>query len=126
MRSAMIWGAVVGLLAVAVVGQAPAQDSQSGGDKGGPATDGVRRLVWEHADRLCQFVDKGNEDWVEVNKEGAVTFRFKETKRNFDFVELLDRDRGYTLRLYKNAMYMKASGDGSSDFTKYYDGRWVK
>ena len=54
----------------------------------------------------------------------AERFRFKETRRNCDFVELLDRDRGLTVRLYQNALFVK--GVGFEDFTKYYDGRWVK
>lgn len=89
-----------------------------------PAAD-VHRLVWEHAEGLCQFIDKGETHWVEVDKKtGTVSFRFKETCRNGDFVELLDHDRGLTVRLFKNALFLK--GVAFEDFTKYYDGRWVK
>jgi hypothetical protein len=59
-----------------------------------------------------------------LDKVGAISFRFKETRRNGDFVELIDRDRGLTVRLYNNALFVK--GVGFEDFEKYYDGRWVK
>jgi hypothetical protein len=89
----------------------------------------VRRLVWEHAEGLCRYADQGGGNWHEVAKDGSVSFRFIETSRNCDFVDLLDKGRGYTVRLYKDAMLMKGGDDGLQrfdDFTKYYDGRWVK
>ncbi|WP_020474423.1 hypothetical protein [Zavarzinella formosa] len=94
-----------------------------------PAEESINRLVWEHAEGLCRYVDKGDDVWWEVDNNGVSHFQFKETKRNADFVELIDKNRGYTLRLYKNAMHMKGGIDGVQkleDFTKYYDGRWVK
>ena len=59
----------------------------------------------------------------------AVSFRFKETRRNCGFLELLDAGRGDTLRLSKDAPFTKGGNDGLArheDFTKYYSGRWVK
>ena len=130
MRNA-IAGVVVGLLALTTGAQEPPRGNGpiAPGDGDRPtaaaAPSGVYRLTWEHAEGLCQFVDKGEENWVEVDKKaGTVSFRFKETRRNCDFVELLDRDRGLTVRLYKDALFIK--GVAFEDFTKYYDGRWVK
>lgn len=84
----------------------------------------VHRLAWEEAEKECQFVDKGNDTWYELGKDGKPVFEFKESRRNCDFVELNDKRRGLTLRLYKDAMFMK--GGPVEDFTKYYDGKWVK
>lgn len=91
--------------------------------------DQTHRLIWEHAEGLCRYVDKGEDYWVELDKGGKVFLQFKEVRRNVDFVELFDERRGYTLRLYKNAMLIRGGNDGFqkfADFTSYYDGRWVK
>lgn len=108
-------GCLAGLVAVAEEPAKPAAKA---------AKETVHRLVWEHAEKLCQFVDKGDEAWVEVDKDGKPTFSFKEARRNCDFVELSDRSRGLTVRLYKDAMFMK--GGPIEDFTKQYDGKWAK
>lgn len=138
MRNMSVGMMLVGMTAIA----ASAHDSN---EKTGPAADrpalkvqpeAVRvsddshhRLVWEQSDRLCQYVDKGEDGWVELDKDGKVFLRFRELRRNIDFVDLLDQSRGYHLRLYKNAMFIKGGNDGFQkfeDFTKYYDGSWVK
>lgn len=87
------------------------------------------RLVWEQGDCLCRFADKGEEGWVELDKEGKVFLQFKEMRRNIDFVELYDQKRGYLLRLYKDALFIKGGNEGFhkfADFTLLYEGHWVK
>ena len=109
MRIAVIALSLIGLFAANLAAeQQPAEPTQ--------------RLAWEHAERVCQFVDKGDDNWAEVDKDGKTTFEFRETRRNVDFIELFDKSRGLTLRLYKNAMYLKVG----EEFAKYYEGRWVK
>lgn len=110
--------AICCLAAVAAVGEEPPKPAAEA------AKEAVHRLVWEHGEKLCQFVDKGDEAWVEVDKDGKPTFSFKEARRNCDFVELSDARRGLTVRLYKDAMFMK--GGPIEDFTKQYDGKWAK
>jgi hypothetical protein len=117
MRNTLAGLMMFGLLVAATGAQEPRKD-----DPAAPVPEQVQRLAWEHAERLCQFVDKGEDNWVEVDKDGKTQFQFRETRRNGDFIELIDKNRGLTLRLYKNAMFLKV-GD---DFAKYYDGRWVK
>ncbi|MEI8381730.1 MAG: hypothetical protein WCJ09_16495 [Planctomycetota bacterium] len=93
------------------------------------AIDQTHRLIWEHTEGLCRYVDKGEDYWVELDKSGKVFLQFKEVRRNVDFVELFDERRGYTLRLYKNAMLIRGGNDGFqkfADFTSYDEGRWVK
>lgn len=87
------------------------------------------RLVWEQGERLCRFVDKGEEGWVELDKDGKVFLQFKEMRRNIDFVELFDQKRGYLLRLYKDGLFVKGGRDGFhkfDEFTRLYEGQWVK
>lgn len=91
--------------------------------------DQTHRLIWEHTKGLCRYVDKGEDYWVELDRAGKVFLQFKEVRRNVDFVELFDERRGYTLRLYKNAMLIRGGNDGFqkfAEFTSYYEGCWVK
>ncbi len=72
----------------------------------------------------------GNRQWVEL-KNGTVRFRFVETSRTGDFVELYDSGRGYTLRLYQDAMFIRGGKPGSglsqfSSFTRLVNGSWTK
>lgn len=88
--------------------------------------DQTHRLIWEHTKGLCRYVDKGEDYWVELDRAGKVFLQFKEVRRNVDFVELFDERRGYTLRLYKNAMLIRGGNDGFqkfAEFTSYYEGR---
>lgn len=87
------------------------------------------RLVWENGERQCRFVDKGEEGWVELDKDGKVFLQFKELKRNCDYVELSDQKRGYILRLYGDALFIKgghAEFHKFEEFTQFYTGAWVK
>ena len=94
------------------------------GQKKGQSQD--NRQVWEHTDR--QFKDQGNRIWIETDRHGEVLFTFTEIDRNSDFIEIQDSSRGYTVRLYGNAMYIKGGNRSDlkkfDDFTKYYDGKW--
>ena len=85
-----------------------------------------KRQVWEHADRL--FKDQGKKRWIETDRQGKALFTFTETDRNSDFIEIQDSSRGYTVRLYGNAMYIKGGSRQDvkkfDEFTKYYDGKW--
>src|SRR3954454_14408374 len=81
----------------------------------------IKRLVWQHSEGT--FTDKGDRNWGEANKDGVPSFRFRETERNADFVELYDASRDLTARLYKDSLLLKI---GKLDFIKYYDGKWVK
>lgn len=87
------------------------------------------RLVWEQGQRLCRFADKGEEGWVELDNDGKVFLQFKEMRRNIDFVELYDQKRGYLLRFYKDALFVKGGKEGFhkfDEFTLLYEGQWVK
>jgi TPR repeat protein len=95
----------------------PGQEKASAQDK---------RHVWEHTDRL--FKDHGNKRWIETDRQGQTLFTFSETDRNSDFIEIQDSSRGYTVRLYGDAMYIKGGTRQDlkkfDQFTKYYDGKW--
>jgi hypothetical protein len=82
----------------------------------------VQRLTWGHSGGY--FVDQGGGTWIEKNRLGVPSYRFSEVERNDDYVELYDSSRGYTVRLYDTAMYIR--GANFPDFTKYYSGRWLK
>lgn len=64
------------------------------------------RLIRENFDQLCRFADKGQDCWVELDKDGKVFLEFKEVRRNCDFVELFDPRRGYQLRLHQDARFI--------------------
>jgi hypothetical protein len=78
----------------------------------------AQRFVWEHDGG--SFKDQGGYNWVEQSKVGS--FKFKETTRCADYVELQDGERGTTVRLFADATYVK--GGSFKDFTKYYKGHW--
>jgi len=84
------------------------------------------RQVWEHTDRL--FKDQGNRSWIETDRQGKVLYTFTEIDRTGDFIEIQDSSRGYTVRLYGNAMYIKGGNKSGlakfAEFTKFYDGKW--
>jgi hypothetical protein len=80
----------------------------------------LRRVVWQYQGGF--FKDAGNGQWVESNASG--TYHFRETRRTREFVDLYDASRGYTARLYYNAMYLQ--GRDLAVFTKFYDGRWTE
>lgn len=88
-----------------------------------------KREVWQQAQGLCQYVDTGGGRWVEINQTGAVAFQFQETERTPVYIEFVDPNRGYVLRLVADAMYMRGGNPGvvqRPEFVRYYEGRWVK
>jgi hypothetical protein len=79
------------------------------------------RLVWSYEGGF--FADKDKKNWIEENPTGK--YFFKEVDRNEDYIELYDKSRDCTVRLYKDAMYLKGLGQ-FNDFVKLYDGEWTK
>lgn len=129
MRHAFAGSVIVVLLAMAVYAQQPPDDTSRHGGYGKLGSPHLHRLVWQNAENLAQFADKGEEYWVELDKDGKVFLLFKEVRRNCEYVELFDETRGYVLRLYENALFIQGGRDGFArfqDFTEYYRGRWVK
>jgi hypothetical protein len=121
MNNTLVWIVLVGFLA----GSTGARDASAQDASQSPH----HRLAWRHAEQLCQYVDKGEDTWVELDKDGGVFLQFKETRRNCDFVELQDPSRGYTFRFYKDALLIQGGNKGFQrfeEFTKYYSGEWVR
>jgi hypothetical protein len=81
----------------------------------------LRRVVWQYQGGF--FKDAGNGRWVESNAGG--TYYFREARRTGEFIDLYDASRGFTARLYGNAMYLQGGSDFPV-FTKLYDGRWTE
>jgi hypothetical protein len=74
------------------------------------------------------FQDRGDKKWIEKNPDA--TFHFEEKKRNDDFVELHDKKRDYTVRIFKDVVLIKGGNDTVKakfkEFTKVHDGKWTK
>ena len=121
MKNALVWIVLVGFLAGTTGARSAGVEDAS--------QPSHYRLAWRHAEQLCQYVDKGEDTWVELDKDGGVFLQFKETRRNCDFVELQDPSRGYTFRLYKDALLIEGGNKGFlrfEEFTRYCSGAWVK
>jgi len=82
---------------------------------------GPRRVLWQYQGGF--FKDAGADGWVESNASG--TYHFREARRTREYVDLYDASRGYTARLYDNAMYLQG-GSQYPTFTKLYDGAWAE
>ena len=82
---------------------------------------GPRRVLWQYQGGF--FKDAGADGWVESNASG--TYHFREARRTREYVDLYDASRGYTARLYGNAMYLQG-GSQYPTFTKLYDGAWAE
>jgi hypothetical protein len=81
----------------------------------------LRRVVWQYQGGF--FKDAGRAGWVESNASG--TYHFREARRTREFIDLYDASRGFTARLYDNAMYLQG-GSNCPTFTKLYDGAWTE
>jgi hypothetical protein len=81
----------------------------------------LRRIVWQYQGGF--FKADGSNCWTESNASG--TYHFQEVRRTPDFVDLFDASRGFTVRLYDNAMYLQG-GPSYPTFTKLYDGGWTE
>src|SRR5262245_20861003 len=66
----------------------------------------TQRVVWKFND-TGSFHDEGGKRWVEKDAAGTRLFDFKEVVRNDDFIELYDKTRDVTIRLYKDVAYIK-------------------
>jgi hypothetical protein len=67
------------------------------------------------------FFEKRGKDWVE--ERGDVKSRFVETDQTDDYVELFDRKRETTVRLYNDRCMVKV---GRKKFDRAHDGEWEK
>ena len=83
---------------------------------------GPDRLVWSYEGGY--FRDQDADGWVERNPSGE--YHFKEVRRNREFIELYDCSRDCTVRLYKDAMFLKGFNGEHPDFIKFYCGRWTQ
>jgi hypothetical protein len=79
----------------------------------------LNRLVWTYQGGF--FKDVGSGRWEEFNASGH--YCFQEVARNADYIDLFDGSRGFTVRLYNNAMFLQ--GGSYACFTKFYDGSWT-
>jgi hypothetical protein len=80
---------------------------------------GGERTYWRHSVGHFEKVD-GN--WRERTEDGTL-FRFVETDRTAQFVELFDRSRNIRVRLQATNCLVK---DGNGPWEKNYTGKWVK
>jgi hypothetical protein len=81
----------------------------------------LRRVVWQYQGGF--FKDAGKDGWVESNPSG--TYHFREVQRTREYIDLYDASRGWTARLYNNAMYLQG-GIAYPVFTKLYEGAWTE
>jgi hypothetical protein len=81
----------------------------------------LHRIVWQYSGGF--FKDAGNGRWEETNASGH--YCFQEVRRTGEYVDMFDASRGFTVRLYGNAMYLQG-GSSYPVFTKFYDGRWTE
>ena len=87
-----------------------------------PAQAQVKRLLWTYQGGF--FEDRGMDRWVEKNEAG--TYYFKEVDRNAEFIELYDKSRDCSVRLYYDSMYLKGFNGKFPDFIKFYNGQWKR
>jgi hypothetical protein len=80
---------------------------------------GTDRTYWRHSKGHFENT-KGNA-WLEKSPDD--TFRFVETDRNTNFVQLYDKSRECTVRLFGDRCMVKF---GAEKFKFYYDGKWVR
>lgn len=74
------------------------------------------------------FKDEGDKKWIEKNPDA--TFHFHEVSRNADYIELHDKKRDYTVRIFKDVVLLKGGNETVKarfkEFTKVHDGKWTK
>ena len=82
------------------------------------------RNAWRYrtAGRTGHFVKEADQGWVETSADGD-EFRFEESRRVADHVELFDASRDMHLRLY--ADHAEWSQGDQSRWYRLYDGHWV-
>jgi len=79
------------------------------------------RYDWFHSGGYFHAVSGTGGGWIETLGANEA-FYFKQTERNDTYVELYDATRNLAVRLYGDAMYLKASGE--SQFHHFYSGGW--
>src|SRR5438270_10049015 len=116
----MIWARCIlaGLLTVTIYASVEAQERYPPPIRQ-PRDD---RYVWVYADAGGgDFTQQRGRDWLETNGVASVPFRYRETNRTADYVELYDAERQLYVRLHNNSMYLKKPG---SNWELGYTGRW--
>lgn len=89
-----------------------------------PPPNSPSRTLWKYDGG--SFRDEGNGNWVERNTNA--TWRFKETQRTAEYVDLYDSSRGYSVRLRGDTNWIKGGNDRVrkfADWTQLGRGKWV-
>jgi hypothetical protein len=60
--------------------------------------------------------------WYEFDKKGNKRFTFKEQARTKDYIELVDNERGYIIRLGDGKAWLANTKD--KNFNPYPGGKW--
>jgi CubicO group peptidase (beta-lactamase class C family) len=76
-------------------------------------------FFWRHKNGYFEYVEKNT--WTEKAPDGK-TFKFIETDRTDDYVDLYDMTRECTVRLTNTDCQVEFKG---GKFEKYYDGKWA-
>ena len=79
------------------------------------------RYDWFHSGGYFHAVAGTGGGWVETIGDNEA-FYFRQTDRNDTYVELFDASRGMAVRLYADAMYLKAAGE--AQYRRFYYGHW--
>lgn len=79
------------------------------------------RYDWFHSGGYFHAVAGTGGGWVET-LNGKEAFYFRQSDRNDTYVELFDSSRGITVRLYADAMYLKAANE--TNYRRLYYGHW--
>lgn len=84
-----------------------------------PAVRAADREYWKH--EKGHFENTSGNKWIEKTEKH--TYHFVEKDRKEKYVELYDKTRDISVRLYDHHCDVK-KGDGK--FEKYYEGKWGK
>lgn len=79
------------------------------------------RYDWFHSGGYFHAVAGAGGGWIETIGD-TESFYFQQTDRNDTYVELFDASRSMSVRLYADAMYLKAAGE--ADYRLFYYGHW--
>lgn len=100
------------------------QSGQTGGAQTGQqVVNAPKRSVWQYTGG--SFRDEGNGNWVERNARD--TWRFRETQRTAEYIELYDSSRGYSVRLRGDTNWIKGGNERVRkfpDWTQLGRGTW--
>jgi hypothetical protein len=96
---------------------------------GGSWQDSDTRRAWDYGRGAFRAPKSSAEPaaWIEKNADGL--HLFSEVSRTGDFVELRDRSRDYTIRLYGDQLQIRGGNSTVparfAEFTRIYTGRWA-